>query len=128
MADFYRVEQDGEPCSACGHGAFWSVVWEDEDGEPVQHHTGYQEKHEAEDMADALNSARVLALAGNGDRLDQATEALRAYEALDEQRNKCEDCAECLERSAEACGECFPFADAARLKMRAFFGREADRG
>jgi hypothetical protein len=46
-------------------------------------------------------------------------EALKAYQALDTQRMNCEDCEDCLEQAPEACGKCFPFADDARLKMRA---------
>ena len=45
-------------------------------------------------------------------------EALKAYEALDSQRMNCEECDEQLERAPEVCGECFPFADDARCKMR----------
>jgi hypothetical protein len=40
--------------------------------------------------------------------------ALKAYESLDAQRDACEDCAECLERAPEACGNCCPFAMLAR--------------
>lgn len=46
-------------------------------------------------------------------------EALEAYEALDNQRMTCEECEDRLERAPEACEYCFPFADDARLKMRA---------
>lgn len=46
-------------------------------------------------------------------------DAVLAYDALERQRDQCENCADCLERAPEACGECFPFADDLRIKMRA---------
>lgn len=47
-------------------------------------------------------------------------DALQAYRLLDHQRCHCDDCEG--EYAAEACESCFPFADAARLKMRAALG------
>ena len=44
--------------------------------------------------------------------------ALKAYEALENQRNRCEECEDQEERAPEACGECFPYADDARSKIR----------
>jgi hypothetical protein len=54
--------------------------------------------------------------------------ALAAYDNLDEQRNKCEECEEQQELAPEACGECFPFAADARLKMRAALARARSEG
>jgi len=42
--------------------------------------------------------------------------ALLAYRALDNQHGNCDDCME-SGQSAEACGECMPFADEARCQL-----------
>ena len=42
--------------------------------------------------------------------------ALLAYRALDDQHCNCDDCME-SGQSAEACGECFPYADDARCQL-----------
>lgn len=44
-------------------------------------------------------------------------EALKAYSELDDKHANCEECDG--ELQPELCAECFPYADAARLKMRA---------
>ena len=44
-------------------------------------------------------------------------EALKAYERLDDYHANCDDCDGVP--APEACDKCFPFADDARLKMRA---------
>ena len=54
--------------------------------------------------------------------LEQCLQALAAYDTLDEHVDKCEECGD-NETAPEACGECFPFADDARLKMRAAIAR-----
>jgi hypothetical protein len=60
--------------------------------------------------------------------LGECLDALSAYSYLDERRNKCEECKDNLEQAAEACEYCFPFADDARLKMRAALARaQAER-
>jgi len=48
---------------------------------------------------------------------DEALEALRAYQKLDDAHANCDEC-EGLEQP-DTCAKCFPLADAARLKMRA---------
>ena len=53
----------------------------------------------------------------------QMYEALKAYEALEDQRMHCEECEDQLERAPETCGECFPFADDARCKIRAVIAK-----
>jgi len=58
--------------------------------------------------------------------LSQALKALSAYDLLDDFRNKCDECD--LEDSAETCAQCFPFADDARLKMRAVLARARAEG
>lgn len=50
-------------------------------------------------------------------------EALKAYEALENHRMNCEECEERQEMAAETCAECFPFADAARCKIRAVIAK-----
>ncbi len=47
--------------------------------------------------------------------------ALEAYEKLDDAHANCEECDG--ETAPEACGKCFPFADDARLRMRAALDR-----
>ena len=44
-------------------------------------------------------------------------EALKAYEELDDKHANCEECEG--EIQPELCAECFPYADSARLRMRA---------
>ena len=53
----------------------------------------------------------------------QMYEALKAYEALEDQRMYCEECEDQLERAPETCGECFPFAYDARCKIRAVIAK-----
>lgn len=45
--------------------------------------------------------------------------ALKAYRDLDNHRDTCEECSENLELAPECCSLCMPFADRARLLMRA---------
>jgi len=51
--------------------------------------------------------------------------ALKAYEELDDKHANCEEC-EGLEQP-ETCAECFPYADSARLKMRASIAKAEGR-
>ena len=60
--------------------------------------------------------------------LEECLAALAAYSNLDEQRNKCDECEDRLEQAPEACEYCFPFADDARLKMRAVLARAQAEG
>jgi hypothetical protein len=53
-------------------------------------------------------------------------DALRAYYVLDKRRDRCGECSDQLELAPEACGECFPFADDARCKMRAALKKPSD--
>jgi hypothetical protein len=68
-------------------------------------------------IEDSLADARLIAAA------PEMYEALKAYEALENQRMNCDECGDQLERSPEACGECFPFADDARCKIRAVIAK-----
>jgi hypothetical protein len=54
-------------------------------------------------------------------------EALKAYDDLDAQRLVCEECRDTPEIAAEACATCFPFADRARLLMRAAIAKAEGR-
>ena len=53
--------------------------------------------------------------------LNELIYALKAYETLDNQHANCKECDGEVE--PEACGECSPFADDARLRMRAALDR-----
>ena len=68
-------------------------------------------------LPDVMANARLIAAA------PEMYEALKAYEALENQRDHCEDREDRLETAPEACGECFPFADDARCKIRAVIAK-----
>lgn len=53
--------------------------------------------------------------------------ALKAHQALDNHWGNCDQCAGTA-LAPEACEKCFPFADDARLKMRAAIAKTEGRG
>ena len=76
------------------------------------HTTGYDGGYPRCDNYDeARANARLMVAA------PEMYEALKAYEELDDKHANCEECDG--EIQPELCAECFPYADAARLRMRA---------
>ena len=68
----------------------------------------------------SFNNSAVLpdALADARKGVDQSRAALRAYSALDDMHDNCSECEETMQDPA-CCEICQPFADTARLQMRA---------
>lgn len=56
------------------------------------------------------------------DLVDELIDALMAAEKADKIHSKCTECME-FGQAAEACGDCFPSADDARLKRRAVLAK-----
>lgn len=78
VLSLYRVEQDAPGCSACGHGVYWTVTW-DQYGESHQISSSSSDKESMEDLCEQMNSARALALRQS---LDVLNSLIRAVQML----------------------------------------------
>jgi hypothetical protein len=117
----YIVVANGDnACAHCNGGTLWDILYVPED---VRMSTSYGNQENAEDICEGLNSAFENGAQCNKDAINLLLGVLKAYQALDDQRMACKECEDCLERAPEACPYCFPFADDARLRMRAAIAR-----
>lgn len=83
-------------------------------------------KKTGQDQAGWLqDAAYFMAIQAQLGQRQEMLDALKAYAKLDDFHANCEECGERPEYAPEACEQCFPLADDARLKMRRALERVA---
>ena len=92
----YRVESADDPCTHCGSGATWDVVYKPDE---IALGTTYGTKDDAEEIADDLNRA------WNAGYFVAAQERLEQFRQECADRNWPQDCVDYVEKQIETLKE-----------------------